>query len=389
MATWNDLIENNTVKAKSFADTVDVGVKTASWINTVGNLTGLRTKADDEVQRLTGGGSGNSRAMIQRNFALERKRMIEAKNRMADQGLGTNASTMSPTHVFSRISRAAKLHGNGQIGNLDWGTLFRAGIGDNNVLYKPAAEKDEAKEPELNLGFQRPRTVPLEEAYGTWSSSKRTPKDNSIFLDAADNLVNQSLRMYAGGVNAPHLKSRARMLALEAAEKYDPNKAKLNTHMLSYMQQLKRTVANTRGPIKVPEAMQYDAIRMREKEEELRDRYDRDPTDEELSEALYMPMRRIARIRKASAPQMFTGSVLDGEPQPGVIDDDEPDMWADFVYHDLGTTDKLIFEHRTGYNGKPKLGVTELAKKLGISAGMVSKRAEAIAAMVNNRPKGW
>jgi hypothetical protein len=362
-------------------------------MNFMGDVTGLRSDKDRENAALFI--PGRSSATLHREaMRAERRKMIAQRNHFARQGLGVNASTMKPTHIFSRISRAADLHGGGQIGNLDWNTLFRAGLGDNSVLdvaqVKGAAEdKGGDKEKPFDMGFKAQARPPLEDAYGVWSNSKRTPADNLVFLDAATPVIDNSIKMYASGVDAPYLRSKARLMALDAAGKWDPNKSRLSTFMLSQMQPLRRAVARTMSDIKVPEAVQYDVGRMRTAEAELRDRYDRDPTDAELSEHLHMPMKRLARLRNAARPRMWNGTVLEAEEQPAVKDEGGEDMWTDFVYHDLGTTDKLIFEHRTGFNGKDIIGVSELARKLGVSAATISKRAEAIARMINNRPKGW
>lgn len=356
--------------------------------NTLGGMLGLRTAQDAKNEAMF---TTNRRPVdIHRQVMREeRKKMIDARNYYARQGLGINASTMKPTHIFSRLSRAGDLHGGGQIGNLDWQTFLRAVVGDNSVLDKYAAE-EEPKEAPLDLGFKAPKKPAIEDAYGTWSKSKRTPQDNLAFLDAATPVIDRSIKMYANGVDAPYLRSKARLLALDAAAKWDPNKSQLQTHLLTQMQPLRRVVAKSMSDIKVPEAVQYDAGRMRAAEDELREQLDRDPTDAELAEHMHMPMKRLSRLRKVAKPTAWNGYFMEMEDQPVVKDtEDKEDMWTDFVYHDLSTTDKIIFENRTGFNGKPVMGVSELARKLGMSAGMISKRAEAIAKMINNRPRGW
>jgi hypothetical protein len=46
---------------------------------------------------------------------------------------------------------------------------------------------------------------------------------------------------------------------------------------------------------------------------------------------------------------------------------------ADFLVHDLSGPHRLVFEHTTGYGGKPILTPGELAKKLGVSPGRISQ----------------
>ena len=124
-------------------------------------------------------------------------------------------------------------------------------------------------------------------------------------------------------------------------------------------------------------------------EAELRDELDRDPTELELADRVWLSVRRIGQLRRIG-PQTATGAYLESEYQPVVEDAaDAPDHWLDFVYHDLGAADRVIFEGRSGYNGKPRKSVEQLARELGMSSGTVSKRAARIAELINSRPKGW
>jgi DNA-directed RNA polymerase specialized sigma subunit len=66
-----------------------------------------------------------------------------------------------------------------------------------------------------------------------------------------------------------------------------------------------------------------------------------------------------------------------------VFDSGENDEWIHFVYHDLSDKDKIIFEHRTGFGGKPVLDTAAIAKKIGVSASTVSQRIKAIVARLN------
>ena len=66
--------------------------------------------------------------------------------------------------------------------------------------------------------------------------------------------------------------------------------------------------------------------------------------------------------------------------------DSANDEWVQFVYHDLSDTDKLIFEHKTGYGGKKTLDNKAIAKKLNLSTSTLNNRIK----LINNTlAKGW
>ena len=64
-----------------------------------------------------------------------------------------------------------------------------------------------------------------------------------------------------------------------------------------------------------------------------------------------------------------------GEFDPGsVYGSDSNDMMVEYIYHDLSPEEKIIFEHSTGYSGKPILSNPELRDKLDMTQGQLSYR---------------
>jgi hypothetical protein len=57
----------------------------------------------------------------------------------------------------------------------------------------------------------------------------------------------------------------------------------------------------------------------------------------------------------------------------------------DFVYDDLGPTDKLIMDLTLGRNGRRKVSTAEIAQKLRMTPGAISQRAAKIQAMLDKR----
>jgi len=213
-------------------------------------------------------------------------------------------------------------------------------------------------------------------AWDAWQKDQ-TPVGNAAFLKAINPIVEKGVRYYAG--NDPLASSQGKLLALEAAKKYDPSKARLQSHILSHMQGLKRIDRDLHAVVSVPERILHDSAKLREFTQELTDRFGREPTDDEIMDNYGISRARLAKIRSYQ-PGMSTGQAEAINPEEGGIasklpgDTTSEDLWLDIVYQDLGTTDKKILEYTLGLNGQPKLSNQEIAAKLGRSPGAITQR---------------
>ena len=213
-------------------------------------------------------------------------------------------------------------------------------------------------------------------AWDSWQKDQ-SPAGNAAFLKAIDPIVSKGVKYYAGG--DPLASSRGKLLALEAAKKYDPSKARLQSHILSHMQGLKRIDRDLHAVISVPERILQDSTKLREYNQELSDELGREPTDEELMDRYGISKARLAKIRTYQ-PGLSTGQAEAVNPEEGGVasrlpgDTRNEDLWLDIVYQDLGTTDKKILEYSLGLNGQPKLSNQEIAAKLGRSPGAITQR---------------
>jgi DNA-directed RNA polymerase specialized sigma subunit len=117
-------------------------------------------------------------------------------------------------------------------------------------------------------------------------------------------------------------------------------------------------------------------------EKDLEHTLGRAPTTSELAEHTGFSIKGVnnmLRSRKSSSamshlfesPALFEGG---------------NDEWVHFVYHDLSSSDKLIFEHKTGFGGKKILDNASIAKKLNLSTSTLNNRIK----LINNTlSKGW
>lgn len=229
------------------------------------------------------------------------------------------------------------------------------------------------------------------DAFQAWKASP-TPATNSKLLTAVHPVIQTALQSYGGSSAAsPTLRSKARQMALHAFQSYDPSRGRLRTHLLSQLQSLRRAAAKEQNIIGLPEQVGLDYQHLTQAENELRDQLGRDPSDAETADHTGLSFKRLAYIRQARMPVAEgTSEVPDAEgnmssPASALPGADDSLAWQEFVYHDLGTTDKVIMDYVLGRHGSPRLPPGEIAKRLGITVGAVSQRTAKMQKLLDQR----
>lgn len=225
--------------------------------------------------------------------------------------------------------------------------------------------------------------------FDTWRADP-SPKNSSALLQATAPVLDSALRSYGGSNPSPTLKSRAKLMALDAMKTYDPTRAKLRTHLMVQLQGLRRHSARESQMVSLPERVGLDMHRLSQAENELRDELSRDPSDTELMEHTGLSLKRLQHIRQAKPAyaEGFIHSRTASEENPGGMDPaiqqtgPNPHL-LDFVYHDLDPIDQVILEHTIGLHGKRVLPKQEIARRVGVSAAAISQRASRIQERLN------
>jgi DNA-directed RNA polymerase specialized sigma subunit len=230
----------------------------------------------------------------------------------------------------------------------------------------------------------------LEPTYGreyrAWQA-KPSPATTGALVRRVQPVLDKALMSYVNGKPSPMMRSQAKQLAIEAMGSYDPAKSKLQTHLLTRLQRLRRISAKETQIIGMPERVMLDRNALQSAESELEDQLGRDATTTELADHTGFSMKRIAQIRNVHAP-MAEGAVSAADPTTGGQDPAVAQAGnygvAEFVYDDINNDrDRLILEFSLGLHGRPKLSKTEIAKRLRLTPGAVTQRAAKIQAMID------
>lgn len=234
----------------------------------------------------------------------------------------------------------------------------------------------------------RPDADASDLAFTAWKAAP-TPQTRAALLTAMAPTLDTAVNQYAGGPPSPTLRSRAKIMALQAMERFDPQRGKLHTHVLSQLQGLRRVAGGEAAGVVTPERVVLNRVALTRAEQELEDKFGRAPTTTELAGHTGLSPRRLAYIRRAHVP-LNSGAVLDADGNvfnpasdlPG--DNPAGTAWQEFIHRDLDPTNQLIMEHTMGMFGRRRLSTGQLAVRLGVTPGAISQRKAKIHTMLQS-----
>lgn len=217
------------------------------------------------------------------------------------------------------------------------------------------------------------------ELWKKWKQTK-SPYDLQNLMRQMDPVIQAEVNKWSGAIARPVLEVHAKKLALEAFETYDPNKgAALNTHLTNRLKKLSRKVYTHQDVVRIPEYKKLKYNTFMKGQHELMSEFGREPTSQELSDHLGWSPKMTASVQRSSSPELIESADMGAglfETQSVWGSDD--DAMVDMIYYDLNPTDKLIFEHSTGYGGKRILSNEEIMRRTNLTQGQLSYRKRKI-----------
>ena len=216
------------------------------------------------------------------------------------------------------------------------------------------------------------------DAWSKWTETGSKGDLRNLFLRINPIIQKEVSRWASGPVARPVLNLEAKKISLNAFRTYDPNKSKLNTHLTNNLKGLSRLVYTHTNPARMPEHQVLKLNTFNSAKHNLEEELGREPTSQELGESLAWNPNEVDRY----ASQLRTGYSTSQPIPPGFDRYDADKVFIDFIYNDLVDQDKLVFEHTTGYGGKPILSAKQLAAKVGMSQGQISHSKRRIRKLV-------
>ena len=219
--------------------------------------------------------------------------------------------------------------------------------------------------------------------YAAWTSNPN-PKTLSALLHTLRPALEQGIHLVLRQPPSPRTLSMAKKIAIDALRSYDPYRAGLRTHIISNLRGLNRLARKNEQILRVPERVAAEQGWMSEVQEELRNELGREPSMGEVADRMGISRKRLARLRTYSEPLAegyFAGLQTEegGGPLvpptlPGQADfERRRKQLYELIYDDLDGRQQAVLEWSTGLNGRRVLPITQIAKKLGVTPGMVSQ----------------
>jgi DNA-directed RNA polymerase specialized sigma subunit len=215
----------------------------------------------------------------------------------------------------------------------------------------------------------------VDTAYESWRSAP-TPDNAEPFLTALQPDIDKALKNYGGG--SEEYRTQANLLALQAAETFDPSKGtSVRTHINNSLHKLTQVRQDRTSALHIPENVHQEKARIKQASEEFQAEFDREPNRQELADRTNLSIKQLERIDKyhaTAAESAFQGDKGDTMTKRRTAND----VYMDYVYFELDPIDKKVFEWSTGYGGVEKIPKAEMARRLKISAPAISKRVNKI-----------
>jgi RNA polymerase primary sigma factor len=249
----------------------------------------------------------------------------------------------------------------------------------------------------LQLFFNEARKYPLLTAAQEIELAKRIEKGD---MAAKDRMINSNLRLvvsvarkYQGhGLTLGDLVQEGMLGLIRAAEKFDWRRGfKFSTYATLWIRQaIQRGLENSSRTIRLPVHIAQRERKINRTERELATKLGREPTEQEIADAVELPVDQVIEIRKAARPltsldqpigedgeTTFGDMLTSGDPQP-----------QDEVVENAGTSavqeavsalperERDVVELRFGLGGEEPTPLRETGRRLGISAERVRQIEE-------------
>jgi RNA polymerase primary sigma factor len=196
-----------------------------------------------------------------------------------------------------------------------------------------------------------------------------------LLLKSLDPLINSQVAKFHGsGLPREALWLEGKALASQAIDTYDASKGtQLNTHTVNYLKKLSRFTTNYQnvGHIPEPRALMigtYNTVRANLEAEK-----GRQPTAEEIADAMQVPLIEIDRLQTELRKDLSTNVVDDDDDGSGFYEYSAPMEYdpkikqaIEFTYFDSDAIDKKILEYTLGLHGTQRKKVKDIALLLNI-----------------------
>lgn len=206
--------------------------------------------------------------------------------------------------------------------------------------------------------------------YSEW---KRKPNSKTLtpLIQRLDPIIDKAVNAYgySGDIN---IKNTARNLAIKSLDKYDPNKAGLETFVFGELRRLQRIGPKQEFALAMPERVLFERKSLNNAIETLSNELGREPTFEEVKDRTGLSTKRLNTLYRLPTQTQGTKTDTEGQVIADGVDEYDPSrLWQESVVLSFDPIDRKIYELVSSNKGLSKV---QIAKKLGISPAAVTQR---------------
>ena len=208
----------------------------------------------------------------------------------------------------------------------------------------------------------------------SWGSFVMEPNEDDFgkLYDMHLTTIDHAVNKYSANSNVPKaaIQGQALIQFDKALKSFRPDKgAKLSSWIFSQMRPLQRFTRDNQDIAHIPDNRAMHIYKLRERTMFLTDKLGREPSTDELSEDLLLPLKTVSQLQKELKKDLSVEEGLEafadteGSEQ---IEDNIAGMRMDLPGHQ-----QVILDHIFGLNGKTKLPIKGIAKKLNMPESRV------------------
>jgi DNA-directed RNA polymerase specialized sigma subunit len=219
-----------------------------------------------------------------------------------------------------------------------------------------------------------------------WEGWKKNPSQENLSraVKQFDGLIDSSISSQ-NSINRTLLRSKAKLLAVDAIKTFDPSKGtKLSTHVYNHLRPIQRSAKDM---VEISPLSRYysdEAAQFIKFNQSFLEENGREPDDTEIMDGLGVSSKKLTKLNKLVKYEIPEGQLVGSIEQEDDKESEKLNLWTEYVYNDLNTLDKKILDYKMGRNGHMSLSNEDIAIKLNLNPVDVSVRSQRIAERILN-----
>jgi len=237
----------------------------------------------------------------------------------------------------------------------------------------------------FKLAFPTPKDLALIkeqelELWQQWKDGGEKPEDLRPLLQSFKPLIRKQAHQWVStaDVDIPPeaIHAEFNKQFLNAVQTFDPNRGtKLGSWVTTNLKKARRWVATYRHPAKMGEGRFYAAGRYDRSKAFLADQLNREPSTQEISDHMKMPVAEVARLESEKRKAL---PMSGWEYDPATISPSPEAEALRMAMYELSPEEQVVAEYTMGINGKPQLKAKDIASKMNVSQSKVSRLRNSI-----------